>query len=81
MATLRVRRDFMLPWRRSGLPLLLCFLASTILGCAALALRGSPPGMLSRLGLGVFVGVICSGVGLTPLRWLAPSPQPGGHAP
>jgi hypothetical protein len=81
MATLRVRRDFMLSWRRSGLPLLLCFLASTVLACAALALRGSPSDMVSRLGLAVVVGVICAGMGLAPLRWLAPLPQPGRHAP
>jgi predicted RND superfamily exporter protein len=81
MATLRLRRDFVLPWRRSGLPLLLCFLASTILACAALALRGSPSNVLSRLGLALLIGVICSGVGLVPLRWLVPTYQSSRHAP
>jgi hypothetical protein len=81
MATLRVRCDFMLSWRRSVLPLLLCFVGSSILACAALALRGSPSDILPRLGLAVFVGVICAGVGLVPLRWLAPTPQSGRRAP
>jgi hypothetical protein len=63
------------------LPLLLCFVASSILACAALALRGSPPNILPRLGLAVFVGVICAGVGLVPLRWLATTPQSGRRAP
>jgi hypothetical protein len=51
------------------------------LACAALALRGSPSDILPRLGLAVFVGVICAGVGLVPLRWLAPTPQSGRRAP
>ena len=81
MATLRLRRDFLLPWRRSGSSLLLCFLASTVLAWVALSLRGSPSNMLSRLGVALLIGFICFGVGLVPLRWLAPSSQLGRHAP